>query len=175
MPANVMLDEATQSTSLDLLYHEDCRILMLGDRVAEKRGPSVEERSQYGDLAKLLIRHLALREAALNDVASVLRRLPETMAISDQFVGDPEPRRRQMGIVERMSRGVQGISLNTGQDFDGELSALLDLVLPDIESQVSEGIPHVRQMLGKERCAQLFHSAGRVSHRAPIHRDSSPT
>ena len=37
----------------------------------KKRGPSVEERVEYGDLAKIAIRHLATREAAVADVAKM--------------------------------------------------------------------------------------------------------
>jgi len=158
--------EANDDTSLDLLESEDRKILTIADEIATKRGSSVEDRADYGNEAKLLVRHLAAREAALLDVAEGLAKLTGLHELGDEFFGDPAPRRGKMDTVEHMSRGIQGMYLNTGQDFDGELSALLDLLRPSIEWDLYEGIPEVRARVGK-RGAEVFHSADHVAHHAP--------
>jgi hypothetical protein len=163
-------NEVTKDTSLELLEREDRRILELFDEIVTKRGASVEDRADYGDEAKALVRHLATREAALLDVADGLAKVPGLEGLRERFLGDPTPRRRKMDTVEHMSRGIQGIYLNTGQDFDGELSALVVFLRSSLEWDLDEGIPEVRQRVGVQD-TQLFHSAGHVARHAPTSLD----
>src|SRR5215472_15420025 len=63
---------AKEDDALDLLEREDLELRRILTLLQQRRGLSVEERADYGDLAKKVIRHLATREAALVDVTRVL-------------------------------------------------------------------------------------------------------
>ena len=58
-------------SSLDLLEHEDQLLLKLFTTLNSNRGPSVQQRFAYGNAAKQIIRHLAIRQACLMDVGTV--------------------------------------------------------------------------------------------------------
>jgi hypothetical protein len=165
------LDEVGEETSLDLLENEDRRILAISGGMASRSGTAVVDEADYGNRAKLLVRHFAVREAALMDVAAGLRRVPELAEVGDRLTGHVAERRRHMDAVEKMSRSIQGLYLNMGQDFDGALSALLDLVGPGIEWDLEEAIPTIRRTLDRDRRVDLFRSAGYVSRHAPTHLD----
>ena len=62
---------AKEGTAIDLLEAEDLKLRQLFTALRGARGSSVVERSEYGDIAKQAIRHLATREAALVDVSEV--------------------------------------------------------------------------------------------------------
>lgn len=168
---------APEHTALDLLEDEDRTILRLSAEVDRSRrqveegvgGERVEARADYGNEAKLLVRHFATREAAAVDVAAGLQAVGQLGDVAGRLLEGEEMRRSRMDRVERMSRGVQGMYLNTAQDFDGELSSLMAAVRPQLEWELEEGIPTVRDQLGGERCAQLFHSAEHVARHAPTH------
>lgn len=171
MAADDRLDESQERTSLDLLEREDRRIMELWRQIDEKRGTSVEDRADYGNLAKLLIRHLAVREAAALDVADGLSQEQPLRGLGERFAGQPESRREHMDRVERLSRGIQGIDLNTGQDFDGALLELFAVLRPQLEWDLDEGIPEVRSSVPPERCEELFHTPAHVSRHAPTSLD----
>ncbi len=163
--------EHTEETSLDLLEAEDRRILELSDELGSFDREDVDDRSSWGNTAKLLIRHVSTREASLVDVAKGTAGVEGLEALSERFMGDPEPRRQHMDTVEHMSRGVQGINLNTGQDFDAELTALLAVLRPGIEFDLNEGVPAVRAALDHDRQAEVFSPADHVARHAPTHVD----
>lgn len=169
------LDEEGERTSLDMLENEDRRILALSAQMDDTHGTEVTDRADYGNQAKLLIRHFAAREAAVLDVVDGLRRAGSDgcAELADRFAGDMTARRNQMDVVEKMSRGVQGLYLNTGQPFDEELGSLMEIIRPDIEWDLEEGIPRVRSELGEEGCAEVFHDADHVARHAPT--NLSPT
>ncbi len=160
-------------TSLDLLEGEDRRILALVKELNGARGQDVEERADYGNHAKLLVRHFATREAALMDVVDGLRTAPALSGMQHRMQAGIVERRHRMDVVERMSRGVQGLYLNTGQDFDRALTSLVELVLPDVAWELDEGVPTIRQRLSGATLADAFHSAQYVIHHAPTHLSSS--
>src|SRR5262249_29440421 len=137
------LEDAPQEneTSLDLLEGEDRKILKLVTELNAVRGQGVAERSDYGNHAKLLVRHFATREAALMDVVEGLRGVPELSGLQHRLEAGTAERRHRMDVVEKMSRGVQGLYLNTGQDFDPALRSLVDFVAPDLEWEIGEGVP----------------------------------
>jgi hypothetical protein len=49
-----------------------------------------------------------------------------------------------------MSRGVQGINLNVGQDFDSEMQELERIVGTEIEWELGEAIPQILHAVGDE-------------------------
>jgi len=154
-------------TALDLLEREDRELLQLFSDLEAAQEPDVESRARYGDLAKNLIRHVATREAALVDVSTALKGLEGTEGEWSALEGNGNDRRQAIDEVERMSRGVQGINLNAGQDFEGALSALTDLLEPEIDRDLHHLIPHLRRTLTPQEANAVFHSAAHVARHAP--------
>lgn len=129
-------NSGSNGTALDLLEREDLELRRLFNALRLKRGPSVEERA-YGDIAKETIRHLATREAALVDVSDVASGSPGLQEISSRLGDGMRQHRPHIDRVEKMSRGIQGINLRVGQDFDGEMDELMQVVGSEIEWEVS--------------------------------------
>lgn len=136
-----------QGSALDLLETEDLELRHLFASLRLTRGPSVEERAKYGDLAKEAIRHLAIREAALVDLSEVASNDPSLSEISERLQQSMQEHRPHMDRVEKMSRGVQGINLRAGQDFDGEMEGLMQIVDTEMEWELGVGVPDLRRTL----------------------------
>jgi hypothetical protein len=156
-----------RGTALDLLEREDIALRSIFGQVGAHTSGSVEERAEYGDLAKTVIRRVATREAALVDVAKVVADLPELDALSYHLEQQSPVRRRALDTVEKMSRGVQGINLNTGQDFDTEFTRLMQIVGSEIEWDLDQGIPAARDVLERQDKLDQLTSADKVAKRAP--------
>ena len=135
--------------ALDLLESEDGELQRLFSEIQESRGGSVDDRARYGDLAKEIIRHLANREAALADLQQVIDDASDMSQLSARLAEGVSDRRELIDQLERMSRGVQGINLNTGQDFDGALQQIIDVVSSDIEFDVTDLIPTAAEWLSR--------------------------
>ena len=58
----------SEKTSLDALENENRWLLKLFDGISLNRGDTVDERYAYGNLAKEILRHLAIRQACIVDV-----------------------------------------------------------------------------------------------------------
>ena len=135
--------------ALDLLEREDVELCRLFAVIEEARADTVGGRANYGDLAKDVIQHLATREAALVEVARKIENMGDLGGVAPSLYADPSTRRELLDRLEKMSRGVQGINLNTGQDFDGVLQRVIDTVEPEIERDLTDAIPAVRGWLSK--------------------------
>jgi hypothetical protein len=134
-------------SALDLLETEDLELRRLFTALRANRGSSVEERAEYGDVAKQIIRHLATREAALVDVSSVTSRDPGLQQMTNRLEDGMREHRPSIDRVEKMSRGVQGINLRVGQDFDGEMEDLIQVVGAEIEWELEVALPDLRGAL----------------------------
>jgi hypothetical protein len=157
--------EANRSDdALNLLEREDVELRRLFAAIEEARADTVGGRATYGDLAKDIIQHLATREAALVEVAQKIDDVDELAGVLD---GDPSTRRELLDHLEKMSRGVQGINLNTGQDFDGVLQRIIDTVDPEIERDLNVAVPAVRRWLSKSAEEDPLRSADYVIRHAP--------
>jgi hypothetical protein len=66
-----------------------------------------------------------------------------------------------------MSRGVQGINLNAGQDFDGTVQDLVDIVRADIDTDLADLVPAVADWLSRTRSEGQLESADYVVKHAP--------
>jgi hypothetical protein len=164
-----------EATALDLLEQSDDELLGLFDSIDGSRGASVEERSDYGSLAKLLVRQVATREAALVDVSEAIKDVDGLRGLSDRLQGDTHTRRSLIDELEHMSRGTQPMNLNAGQDFDGALSALVQELRPQIRWEQKEAIPAIRGTFESSNAGGHIHSAAYVSKHAPtnLHPDGS--
>jgi hypothetical protein len=157
------------SATLDLLEREDREIRALFDRLERTQGPSVEERTEHGNAAKQLVRHVGAREGTLTDVVVALGDIPALSDVVDRIDFLTEDRRNLMYRLKHMSEGVQSASLTADQDFDGRVSELTRLMRSEIEWELSNAIPTIRDFTGGE----AFQRTGPTVRPAPA--DSSPT
>jgi hypothetical protein len=134
-------------SALDLLEAEDVELRRLFSELQANRGSSVNERAKYGDVAKEIIRHLATREAALVDVTSVASADTRLQGTSSRFESGMHEHRPLIDSVEKMSRGVQGINLRVGQDFEGAMDDLIEVVGAEIEWELATALPELKDVL----------------------------
>ena len=153
--------------ALDLLAEEDHDLRRLFSELQRSRGASVEDRAVYGDLAKEIVRHVAVREAALGEIHRALSDEPQLSRIAEHLESDEASRRSLIDQVEKMSRGVQGINLNTGQQFDPLLQELISQVGTEIEWDLDVALPAVGAWLSGTGQDENLRSAKRVSKHAP--------
>jgi hypothetical protein len=69
--------------------------------------------------------------------------------------------------VEKMSRGVQGMNLRVGQDFDAEMLELIQVVGTEIEWELNQALPGVKESLAGPDRGRRFKSAGHIERHAP--------
>ena len=159
--------------ALDLLEREDLELRRLFTVLRQHRGETVEDRSDYGNAAKDVIRHIATREAALVEVAGSLSDHEELDEVSAQLQDRMGKRREHIDRVEKMSRGVQAINLNMGQDFDAEMLELEQIVGTEIEWELSEAIPQIQHTMGDSGSDDGMKSARHVEKHAPTRLEPS--
>jgi hypothetical protein len=162
-----MRNEQSDGNALDLLEREDIALRQAFGQVRSTHGSAVEQRAEYGDMAKSVIRRVATREAALVDVAAVVSTVPELESIAHRLEQHTAVRRQAIDRVEKLSRGVQGINLNTGQDFDKELTELMQIVGSEIEWDLDEAIPALRKTLDERGKSDDLTEASTLAKRAP--------
>ncbi len=167
MPTSVRGD----ADALELLESEDRDLRELFTELRQRRGSSVEDRAEYGDIAKEIVRHVAVREAALVDVAQVASDEPGLSDLTSRIEHGRTTSRPHIDRVEKMSRGVQGINLRIGQDFAAEMEELIQLVGTEIEWDLDEAIPELRASLrGTHRDDELKRASHLRKH-APTQLD----
>jgi hypothetical protein len=159
------------ANALELLESEDLELRELFTELRQHRGASVEDRAEYGDIAKEIVRHAAIREAALIDVAEVASDDPRLRQLSARIEQGRSSSRPHLDRVEKMSRGVQGINLRTGQDFDAEMEELIQLIGTEIEWDLGEAIPELRASFEDSHREQELKSARHLRKHAPTNLD----
>jgi hypothetical protein len=170
------------ANALELLENEDLELRGLFSELRQRRGPSVQDRAEYGDIAKEIVRHVAVREAALIDVAVVASEDPQLGGTASRIEHGRSTSRTHIDRVEKMSRGVQGINLRTGQDFDAEVEELIQVVGTEIEWDLAEAIPELEASLQRnhrqdelKRAKHLrTHAPTRLDPRGPHWRERAP-
>ena len=153
--------------ALDVLKGEDQNLVELFDQFFASTGSAVTARTRHGNLGKQLVRRMALREAARDHLADALG----TTTLSDvsaRFYQNTARRRQAIDHIEEMSRGIQGIYLNTHQDFDGAVADLRDIVQPEIAWELKSAIPFVESTIPAEQRTRIFRSARYLRKHAPI-------
>lgn len=156
-----------EDTSLDVLESEDRLLLEFFEKVKRNEGPDVEERYEYGSAAKQIVHHLAIRQSSLMDVARTIKGVPELRASAERMREQATSVHDQIDHLDDLSRSVQGISLNTGQDFDGPLRSLMEVVGKEIAWELQEAIPAVRSALGPDLATAGFKSGHYVRTHVP--------
>jgi hypothetical protein len=167
------MSTATRDTSdaVGLLEVEDLELRELFGELRQHRSTSVEDRAAYGEVAKEIVRHVATREAALVELSKVAAQDPELRLFSERIDDATPERRPHIDRVEKMSRGVQGINLRTGQDFEGEMDALIQVVGTEIEWELDELLPALRGAFGRADRDVDLKSADHVRRHAPTNLD----
>ena len=161
-----MATSSKNATALDQLERENRELQRIFAELDAHRSASVEDRAEYGKLVKKLIRHVAIREAALIDVGLAIEHVPSLPTKAERLRQGTEQRRTLIDRVEKMSRGVQGINLNTGQNFDAELLELQGLLQNEMQWE-AEALPGIRAALRGNGSLQDLHSADYVVKHAP--------
>jgi short-subunit dehydrogenase len=156
-----------ETTSLDVLENEDERLLGLIQGIAITRGSAVEERYEHGNLAKEILRHLAVRESSLVNVGTVISSDPELRTIGSRMESRATERRGAIDEATRMARAVQPVALNEGQDFDAVFDPLLDSEKQEIEWELSNAIPAIRNVISEDDARERFRSARYTRRHAP--------
>lgn len=157
--------------ALELLETEDLELRELFTELRQRRGPSVEDRAAYGDIAKKIVRHVAVREAALVDIAVAASGDPQLQELASRIEQASGKSRSHIDRVEKMSRGVQGMNLRTGQDFDTEVEELIQVVGTQIEWDLSEGIDALRGSFQRAGREDELKSAHHIRKHAPTNLD----
>ncbi len=164
--ATLSKNASKDATALDQLEQENRELQRIFAELDAHRSASVEDRAEYGKLVKGLIRHVAIREAALVDVGLAMENAPSLQTEAGRLNQGTEQRRTLIDRVEKMSRGVQGINLNTGQNLDAELLELEGLLQTEIRWE-DEALPGIRAALRGNGSLQDLHSADYVVKHAP--------
>ena len=146
----------TQETSLDVLIREDQILKELFQRINTSRGSSVEARYDYGNAAKQVIRHLATRQASLMNVGIAISDFPALRSTAARMIDRGRDRRSLIDELGDMSRAIQSLYLNQGQDFDTPLTALIDAVNTEIDWELAEAIPFIEKTLSAKERSSLF-------------------
>jgi len=157
----------TQETSLDVLLREDRILKDLFARVSASHGSSVEDRYDYGNAAKQIIRHLATRQAALMNVGHAISDFPAMRPAATRMINRGTARRSLIDELGDMSRAIQSLYLNQGQDFDTPLTALIDAVNTEIDWELALAIPFIEHTLSASERMSLFDSARYIERHAP--------
>jgi hemerythrin superfamily protein len=135
---------APPTTSIDAWEQANTQIAELLRVIATHRGPTVDDRAEYGKLAKLLLRRAAIHEAAVVDVVGVVSDMPQVDGIVEKIEADASARRKILDGMQRKSRGVQAINLNQGSDFDVDLAAYAALVTGQLAWEGEVALPALR-------------------------------
>lgn len=139
---SVSTRECGNANALELLETEDLELRELFTELRQRRGLSIEDRAAYSDIAKEIVRHVAVREAALVDVAVVASKDPQLWGLASRIEQARRTKRPHIERVEEMSRGNQG--MNPRKDFESEVEELIQVVGTEIEWDLSEGIDALR-------------------------------
>ena len=118
-----------------------------GDATDElKRSDSVNTRWERGSAGKLLLQHLAVREAAKEFVS---KRLAETghAELSQRLEGDGPGRRQAIARLDELTRGLEAINVNR-PDIDEAVNELGGIFEAEAKAEREDLLPSIRQALG---------------------------
>ena len=158
-----------ESDSLDVLTNEDHFLLKFFDGLEVSRGPSVEDRYVFGNLAKECLRHVAVRQACIADVTRVLAELPGMDEVRERLLSSATERRQLYDELAMMARGVQPMELSVGQDFEEVFESLIELVRREIQWELSGTLTSIRSSLTEHHADGKLRSARYVRRHAPTY------
>jgi hypothetical protein len=127
--------------SLDLLIGENQLLLLGFDAWMSDTG---EDPSQHGHAAKFVLRHLAIRETARDDVVRGLLSLPGNPDFSSIIDSDRRPMREAISSLAKMARGVPANGLDFAQPFNETMYRAQALLEADTSEQLDSDYSRVR-------------------------------
>jgi hypothetical protein len=153
--------------ALDLLEYEDRALLRL---FSEFDDPELVQ-ADHGVVGKLLVEHMAVREAAKEEVGGALA----TSAITPPqdlvlfLNAGVEPRRAVLTRLDELARGIRPINLNQGQDYDGAVAEARSRLGDELRMELDTIIPALREWCRSVDAREVFRSAKFVRGHAPTH------
>lgn len=151
--------------ALDQLEYEDRALLEILDEFDDDR----LDRLEHGLAGKLLIEHLAVREAARQAVADGLRGARGLEPLARRLEAGTEARRQRLSTLDEMARGIQPVNLNQGQDFDAHVVELEPALREEIRADLEELLPGVHRGLSEVTRRAALPRARAVRRRSPTH------
>ena len=148
-----------EADALELLGEED-RLLQTAFEEWDATRPN---RYRHDTVAKFLLEHLAIREAARSAVVEALGPGPHEGALGAFASSDRRPMRAGLGALQEQLRGITAGELNIGQDFDGKLAEVRALVEPELAADLGGVLGELR----RSGIGPGLASAGWVRHHAP--------
>lgn len=158
--------EPPSENALALLEHEDRALLAILDRFE-----SESDVLAHGRAGQLLVEHLALREAAREQVALALRREPAVADLAESLAQDAVQHRADLVRLDEMARGVHPTNLDQGQPFDETVNRIAGPLRQQIHGELDDVIPQVQGRIPAETLERLLPSAGTVTRHALAHPD----
>lgn len=107
---------------------------------------SVDDRWKRGSAAKLLLQHMAVREAAKQDVVARLHEVGQS-DLADRLEADGPARRKAIARLDETARGHQAINLNY-PDTDRAVADLAKVYRRESQAEQSDILPAVSAALG---------------------------
>jgi len=154
-------------TLLDLLERENALLRGLVDQIDERRGSSVENRYDCGDLAKQSIQHLTSRQSSLMNVGAAISPFLSFYSTAERMIDGGTDRRGTYDEVCDLASKVEVTNLNQGQDFEGPLVDLIGAAESEIDWELAKAISLVRRSLSDADTAIILCSARYAKRHAP--------
>lgn len=151
--------------ALDQLLYEDRAV----EELLKAFDDETLDRRQHGEVAKLLVEHLAVREAAKEYIAEGLSGRAELAGVADRMLHGVAQRRSHLRRLDELARGVEAINVNQGQSFDAAVGEIRPALADDIRHDVEELVPLLHDRLDERARHKLFPSARFVRAHAPTH------
>ncbi len=160
-----MTTTRTQGDALDRLQYEDRALRQLLKAFSKRE---LDPRL-HGKVVAMLVEHLAIREGAREYVAESLAAIPELDDLGRQWQDGTVERRRRLARLEEMTRGLEAVNINQGQDVDAAIAEMTPTLLEEIDEEERQLVPSVVERLGPTRRAEVLPSTSYVLHHAPSH------
>jgi hypothetical protein len=159
--------DKARAGSLEELEHQDQVLQELLRSIDWDGDGGVEDRYDYGNSAKEIIRHVGTREAAALDVAHGIVDIAELAPTANRMLAADIEIRHHYAEAGRLSRGIRGIDLNVAQDFDAAFWPLASAVEAEVDWELAGELEHIESVVHEQGLAERFHSGQWVRHHAP--------
>ena len=157
-------DPPADGDAIDLLDYEDRALAELLTAFCD----DALDRSQHGEVVKLLVEHLAVRQAARQEVADAVAAVPALADVEHRLRAGTADRRTELRELDELTRGVEPINVNQGQDADAVVARVRPRLEQEIREDLEELVPALRRRL-TDRQRRRLPSARYVRHHAPTH------
>ena len=157
-------DPPADGDAIDLLDYEDRAVTELLGAFSD----DTLDRVQHGEVVKLLVEHLAVRQVAREELADAVAGVPALAALERRMRDGVAERRTELRRLDELTRGVQPINVNQGQDTDAAVAQARPRLEEEIRFDLEELVPSLRRQLTDRQRAHLP-SARYIRRHAPTH------